>query len=191
MTVGPAMRMFILYLRKGRTDGNFKILRDGGRLDIFYQCTAGALFLSHAIRKDTVFKAILTGPPDPPKIITVDGEKLYDIRMDESTWTPIIKKVLKGGSHPGISVEKGSFQYVIRNAGESGNVYVLEERGEDISQVQLGPDPVFVLGDQVGLPKKDEKYALRYGTKISLGRTRYTAAGCIQIINHWLDRSEI
>jgi len=47
-----------------------------------------------------------------------------------------------------------------------------------------------VLGDHVGLPKKAEAFALRFGEKISLGRTPYLAASCINILNYLLDRQQ-
>jgi tRNA pseudouridine-54 N-methylase len=44
-----------------------------------------------------------------------------------------------------------------------------------------------VLGDHVGLPKKAEIFALRFGEKISLGKQPYLAASCITVINYLLD----
>jgi len=67
------------------------------------------------------------------------------------------------------------------------DIFVLEEKGQDIRNVDLGANPVFILGDQVGLPKKDEMFALRFGTKISLGKKPYLAATCIDVINYLLD----
>ncbi|KYH42584.1 MAG: hypothetical protein AYL33_002020 [Candidatus Bathyarchaeota archaeon B63] len=66
-------------------------------------------------------------------------------------------------------------------------IYVLEEKGQDIRSVRFGESPVFVLGDHVGLPKKDEAFALRFGKKISIGKRPYLAATCIDIINYLLD----
>ena len=43
------------------------------------------------------------------------------------------------------------------------------------------------LGDHVGLPKKAETFALRFGEKISLGKQPYLAASCITVINYLLD----
>jgi tRNA pseudouridine-54 N-methylase len=40
----------------------------------------------------------------------------------------------------------------------------------------------------VGLPKIVEKFALRYGEKISLGKRPYLAATCVSIINYYLDK---
>ena len=181
------MREFILFSRTGRTDGNFESLREAGRLDVVYQCILLALFRSHSIRRDVVFHVILNGPPRPPIHLTVDGRELRDVRVDERTWQEILRKVLSGGEHPGISIKKGSFQELVKT---KGKVYVLEETGQNIEKIEFEENPIFILGDHVGLPKKDESFALRYGSKISLGKKPYLAASCVDIINYLLDRKE-
>ena len=181
------MREFILYSRTGRTDSRFHSLREAGRLDVVYQSILMALFRSHALRRDVVFHAILGGPPSPPLELTVDGEKLRDVRTDERTWEDILRKVLSGRAHPGIYIKKNSLQQLVR---EKKNIFVLEESGESIRTIDLGTDPVFVLGDQVGLPKKDEEFVLRYGKKVSIGEKAYLASACVCIINYILDLRE-
>ncbi|MCE8422522.1 MAG: hypothetical protein J5U16_01150 [Candidatus Methanoperedens sp.] len=181
------MREFILYSRTGRTDPRFHNLKDAGRLDVVYQCILMSLFASHAIRRDVVFHAILGGAPDPPLEFVVDGRELRDVHVDEHTWENIMRKVLSGTSHPGIHVNKKSLQRLVK---EKSNIFVLEESGESIRTIDLGSDPVFVLGDQVGLPKKDEEFILRYGKKVSLGGRAYLASACIGIINYILDQRE-
>lgn len=42
-------------------------------------------------------------------------------------------------------------------------IYVLEEGGKDIFGADIRENPVFVLGDHKGLPKKAKGFALRYG----------------------------
>ncbi len=175
---------FVLFSRRGRTNGNFKTLREGGRLDVVYQCILFSFFTSGAIRRDVLFHAILGGPPRPPIHLTVDGRILRDVRTDEKTWEEILSKILSGGSHPGISVDRKSLQELLKG---KSNVFVLEEKGVNISTVNFGKDPVFVLGDQVGLPKKDEKFLLRKGRKVSLGKRPYLAATCIDVINYLID----
>jgi len=182
------LREFVLFSRRGRTDSGFGSLREGGRLDVVYQCLLFGLFTSGAIRRNVVFYVVLGGPPKPPLLLTVDGRRLRDVRTDERTWEEILRKVLSGGLHQGISVRKESLQEVVR---EKENVFVLEEKGEDVWKVKFGDNPVFVLGDQVGLPKKDEKYALRFGRKISLGKRPYLAATCIDIINYLADLQNV
>jgi tRNA pseudouridine-54 N-methylase len=181
------MREFILYSRTGRTDPRFNDLRDGGRLDVVYQCILMSLFMSHAIRRDVVFHALLGGPPAPPVELVVDGSRLRDARLDERSWEVIIRNVLSGRSHPGVHIKKNSLQQMVR---EKSNIFVLEESGESIKTIDLGESPVFVLGDQVGLPRKDEDFVLRYGKKVSLGGRAYLASACIGIMNYILDLRE-
>jgi len=94
--------------------------------------------------------------------------------------------VISGKTHPGITTSKTSFEALLKAKAET--VYVLEEGGKDIAKTELPANAVFVLGDHVGLPKKAEAFALRYGEKISLGKQPYLAASCITILNYLLDR---
>lgn len=181
------MRHFILYLRGGHTSGNFKNLRDAGRLDIVAHCLTSTFFLSHALRKNVFFHIILTGPPNPPKYIKVDGGKIHDVRCDEETWGQILKSILSGKQHSGFELQNKSIQEVIKELTKENDIYVLEEKGENINKIKFKENSVFVIGDQVGLPKKDESFILRYGKKISLGKKAYLAADCITIINYTLD----
>ncbi len=181
-------REFVLFSRLGKTDGAFNNLHDAGRLDIVHECIVASLFLSHGIRKNTVFHAVLNGPPNPPLHIEIEGELLYDVRTDIGTWQQILKKITAGKAHPGITTSKTSFEALLKSKAETASIYVLEEGGKDITQTTLPDKAVFVLGDHVGLPKKAEVYALRYGEKISLGKQPYLAASCITIINYLLDR---
>jgi len=182
------MREFVLYSRLGRTDAKFGNLHDAGRLDIVYECTIASLFLSHAIRKDVTFHATLNGPPQPPLHLKIEGGTLHDARTDQKTWEQILRKILSGKSHPGISSNKTSFEALLKAKADEAAIYVLEEGGKDIFEVKIGNNPVFVLGDHVGLPKKVEGFALRYGEKVSIGRQPYLAASCITILNFLLDR---
>jgi tRNA (pseudouridine54-N1)-methyltransferase len=180
-------REFILFSRLGKTNAVFSNLHDAGRLDIVYECIVTSLFLSHGIRRDVTFHAVLNGPPNPPRHIQIDGSTVYDVRTDVDTWQQILRKVIAGKSHPGISMDKSGFEALLRTEAQRGKVYVLEEGGKDVTGTELEENAVFVLGDHVGLPKKAETFALRYGEKISLGKQPYLAASCITIINYLLD----
>jgi len=181
-------REFILFSRLGKTNSAFSSLHDAGRLDIVYECIVTSLFLSHGIRKDVTFHAMLNGPPNPPLHVQIEGATVYDVRTDVDTWTQILRKVIAGKSHPGISVDRTSFEALLKKEAQSRQVYVLEEDGQNIAETELADNAVFVLGDHVGLPKKAELFALRFGEKISLGKQPYLAASCITIINYLLDR---
>ena len=181
-------REFILFSRIGQTDSNFHSLHDAGRLDIVHECIVGSLFLSHGLRRDVTFHAILNGPPTPPVHIQIDGETLYDVRTDMETWQVILKKTLQGKPHPGITKDKTSFEALVKAKAQTRKIYVLEEDGKDISEVEPEENSLFILGDHVGLPKKAEVFAQRFGEKISLGKQPYLAASCITIINYTLDQ---
>jgi tRNA (pseudouridine54-N1)-methyltransferase len=164
---------------------------DGGRLDIVHQCAVMALFKSQAHRNDVVFHVILNGSPSPPVHLEIEGNTLRDARTDEGSWEEILRRVLSGKQHPGIKVSREAFQKVIKDKHGNGyKIFVLNKSGKDISETEGGEDVLFVVGDHVGIPKKDESFALRYGEKLSLGRHKYLAASCIDIINYNLDRAE-
>jgi len=181
-------REFILFSRIGQTDPNFHNLHDAGRLDIVHECIVSSLFLSHGLRRDVTFHTILNGPPNPPLHIQINGEPLYDVRTDMDTWYVILKKILLGKTHPGITKDKTSFEALLKAKAQTQKIYVLEEDGKDINQIELPENSLFVLGDHVGLPKKAELFAQRFGEKISLGKTPYLAASCVTIINYTLDQ---
>lgn len=181
-------REFILFSRLGKTDKYFRNLHDAGRLDIVHECIVASLFLSHGLRKNVVFHAILNGPPDPPLHIEIKGDSLYDVGTDMIAWQQILRKIFSGNKHPGIITSKESFEALLRVKAKKHSILVLEEGGKDVEETRLPEDPVFVLGDHIGLPKKTEIFALRYGEKISLGKQPYLAASCITILNYLLDR---
>ncbi|HUU86598.1 MAG TPA: tRNA (pseudouridine(54)-N(1))-methyltransferase TrmY [Candidatus Glassbacteria bacterium] len=181
-------REFLLFSRIARTHGMFKNLHDAGRLDITYECIIASLFLSHGLRKNVIFHSILNGPPNPPIHLQIEGEHLYDVRTDVGTWELILTKVLSNKSHPGITVGKRSFESLLKTKADTKQIFVLEEGGQEIDSRDLPSDSLFVLGDHIGLPKKVENFALRYGKKISLGKTPYLASSCITVLNYLLDR---
>jgi tRNA (pseudouridine54-N1)-methyltransferase len=181
----------MLYSRKGHTDGNFTDLRNAGRLDVVHECIVASLFLSHGLRRDVVFSAFLTGPPLPPLCLRVDGTSLYDVRTDQETWQEILRKVLSGKPHPGVSTSKTSFEELIKERSKEGEIFVLEEKGRDFELMKGTDHPIFVLGDHIGLPRTVENFVLRYGEKISLGRQPYLAASCITVLNFILDGKKV
>lgn len=184
------MREFLLYSRMGKTEPHWTNLHDAGRLDIVYECIEASLFFSHGLRRDVTFNAILNGPPNPPMHIQILGETLYDVRTDIDTWNAILKKAVSGKTHPGVTMQKTGFEVLLKTKAETHSIYVLEEGGTDIAQAHICENPLFVLGDHVGLPKNAERFALRYGEKISLGKQPYLAASCITVINYLLDQQE-
>jgi tRNA (pseudouridine54-N1)-methyltransferase len=160
-------------------------------LDIIHECIVASLFLSHALRKNVTFHAVLSGPPTPPVHVKINGTTLHDVRTDQETWKAILRKILSAKTHPGITVGKTSFEALLKAKANWAKIYILEEGGEFIETVSLSQNPVFVLGDHIGLPKTVEDFAMRYGEKISLGKQPYLAASCITILNYLLDKKDL
>jgi tRNA (pseudouridine54-N1)-methyltransferase len=191
------MRTFILFAQKARTDGNFSLedLPGSGRMDLVSRCVSATLFTSHAIRTDTRMFVVLNGPPNPPVTLTFDGSVLKKVAPDERGIAIWIKKALtqladgkRAALSNGIIAERKSFQELLK--GMNSPIYVLHEDGEPIEGVDVGKDTVWIIGDDVGLPDKDEKFALRFGKRVSLGKKSYLASACVSVV-HWVcDRKE-
>jgi tRNA (pseudouridine54-N1)-methyltransferase len=120
--------------------------------------------------------------------IQIEGNTLHDVRTDMNTWQVILKKIIQGKPHPGVIMDKISFETLVKIKAQSHKIYVLEEDGIAINHTKLAENSLFILGDHVGLPKKAETFALRFGEKISLGKKTYLASSCITIINYTLDQ---
>ena len=166
-------------------------MHDAGRMDIVHECIVASLFLSHGLRRNVIFHAVLNGPPKPPLHLQIRGSELYDVRTDIDTWQGILKKTINQKAHPGVEVIKTGYEALLKEMAETNQVYVLEENGKNIIETEIKSNPIFVLGDHVGLPKKAEAFALRYGKKISLGKQPYLAASCITILNYLLDLQDV
>ena len=133
----PKHREFILFSRLGKTDPHFNNLHDAGRLDIVYECIVTSLFLSHGLRRAVNFHAILNGPPKPPMHIQIEGSTLYDVRTDAETWQQILRKVIAGKPHPGITTNRTGFEAFLKTQALSKQIYVLEEGGADMVHFDL------------------------------------------------------
>jgi len=134
---------------------------------------------------------VLNTGPKPPVSIRFDGDKIVGIEPSEKSIGAAIKKALQmvkdkewAFIQSGIAVSRKSFQEIIK---DSSNIVVLDQKGTHISKTKL-QNPTFVLGDHVGLPKKDMQFALRKGTKVSLGNNVYLASSVISVVNWVLDQ---
>ncbi|MBC8520699.1 MAG: tRNA (pseudouridine(54)-N(1))-methyltransferase TrmY [Methanomicrobia archaeon] len=188
------MKQFILYASKAVTSPDFS-LNDlpgsGGRMDLVARCICNALWISHDLRRDSCIHVVACGSPNPPVVISFYGDRLRDVSPDERNIAAWIKKALaKKRKNPGIIMRKLSFQQLVEELASDGNFfYILHEQGRDISEVKLKVDSVFVLGDHIGLPEKEEKFVAQFEhDKLSLGTTSYLASQCITVLHYELDK---
>ena len=206
-------RNFVLLLRKGAT-ARFNlndIPGSGGRMDVGCRALTQAIWLSHDIRRDTNFYLVCEGPPNPPVTIMFLGKLIKRVSPDERNIASWINRSLdivnsaKNSSmakenwlkvQEGIRVRKIGFIPLLRELKEKEGheVYVLHEKGEAFEDACTEIDDLkpltFVLGDHLGLPKKEEDYVLNIigAKKISLGKKSYLASSCIAIVHYLLDK---
>jgi len=188
------MKQFILYTSKAVTSPDFSLddlPGSGGRMDLVARCISNALWISHDLRRDSCIHVVACGSPNPPVVISFYGDRLRDVSPDERNIAAWIKKALaKKRKNPGIIMRKLSFQQLVEELASDGNFfYILHEQGRDISEVKLKVDSVFVLGDHIGLPEKEEKFVAQFEhDKLSLGTTSYLASQCITVLHYELDK---
>jgi len=199
------MREFIYFSSKARTTGNFgDDLMKAGRIDIACQIVIMSFFVSHRLRNDVKLHLLFNGPPDAPKHIEMfPGKKLgedSESDISKKDVAGLIKKLLykykpgiKNEVMPGYFVEKKSFANVINELIDEGKeVFILDKRGEDIRKIDIGENPVFILGDHDGIPKDEMKKLKRINLKkISVGDEMYFASQTMTIVQNELDRRGI
>jgi tRNA (pseudouridine54-N1)-methyltransferase len=194
-------RVFILKASIAHTDNKFNI-KDlpgtSGRLDLVCRCILSALLLSNTHRVDTVFYAVLEGPPRPPLIIELDGEKIEELPRDELQVGLLLKEMLdpKRESFPsGFRLISKGFRELVEEQANKSKIYYLHQSGSDInktlSEFQNAEKSqlAFILGDHIGFSQSDIEYLKEKGIKpLSLGLKEYLGSHCIFLVHEKLDR---
>lgn len=193
------MRHFIYFSSSAQTSGNFDTtnLSKAGRMDIAIHSFIQGVFLSHDFRKDVIFHFIFYGQPDPPKHIEI--QVTDNLEISKKDVASLIRKILykykegkKSEVLPGCFVEKKSFLKVIEELIENGSeVFILDKKGEDIREVKIKNNCIFIIGDHDGLPKKEIKRLKKVSIPVSIGPKTYFASQTIAVVNNELDRRGI
>jgi tRNA (pseudouridine54-N1)-methyltransferase len=199
------VREIIYYSRTAPTAGNYikENLQESGRIDIAVHTVIAAFFLSHKIRTDMKLHLIFAGPPTPPrhlelKPVTEGKTGLDKIYLAKKDVSGVLKKMLykyregeKKEIFPGFWIEKKGFTELVKDLSNEGrNLYILDAEGEDIRDIEIKENPVFILGDHKGLPDKEFKRLKQICTPVSIGKRVYFASQTISVVNNELDRRE-
>ncbi|MBW6442418.1 hypothetical protein K0A97_01385 [Patescibacteria group bacterium] len=189
------MRNFVYFSGTARTSGNFDVnnLMKSGRMDIVVHFIINTFFLSHNLRDDVKLHLIFYGPPDPPKHIEIQIKP--DTEISKKDVANLIKKILykykpnqKIEAHPGCYVEKKSLLKLIDELlEEEKEIFILEKDGKPLRDTKIPEDSVFIIGDHLGLPKKELKRLRGVSSKISAGPVVYFASQIVTILNNELD----
>ncbi len=189
-------RVFLLIANKAVTEPfNLNDMPgSAGRMDIVCRFISQSLFVSHGIRKDSDAYVLLKGMPDPPKAIKIVGNEVKYLAPDERNIGGMLNKALKEKvdekwkkvSH-GIYISRKNLEELISELQNLGDLFYLKEDGIDVFEKDFA-NPVFILGDHLGVSEEDEKIILKHAEKISLGSVSYQADQCVTILNYILDR---
>tara|TARA_Y100000310_G_scaffold291676_1_gene319786 strand:+ start:807 stop:1373 length:567 start_codon:yes stop_codon:yes gene_type:complete len=188
------MREIIYYSKSASTTGNFKDLMRAGRMDIVCHIIIMAFFLSNKIRTNVKLHLFFNGQPDPPKHLELMPKQNIKFQISKKNIAGMIKRILykykkdkKIEAFPGCFIDKISLIDFVNQSDR--NFYVLDKKGGDIRKVRFKENPIFIMGDQDGIPKKDLKKIK--GDRISLGSEVYFASQSLTILNNELDRREL
>lgn len=198
------MKHFVYFSSKASTSGKAlsgkKVnLMKAGRMDIAIHSLIQGVFLSHSFREDVKFHFVFYGMPDPPKHIEIQVKD--ETHIGKKDVAVLIKKILykykpgvKNEVFPGCFIEKKALLQVIDQLVKDGSeIFILDKKGEDLREIksrELGKDPVFILGDHDGLPRKELKRLKQVATPVSVGPKMYFASQTVAIVNNELDRRD-
>ena len=188
----------IAYVSKSAvTTGNFRDLMEAGRMDIVCHAVIMSFFISTKLRGDVKLHLFFYGQPDPPKHLELMPKITEDFQISKKDIVGLIKRMLykyKKGKKievfPGCFIEKLSLSQFISGLNNK-NIYVLDKGGEDIRKINIDESPVFILGDQDGIPKRELKEIKKISKKVSLGNVTYFSSQAITILNNEFDRRGI
>jgi len=173
------MREIVYYSSTAVTTGKFgEDLMKAGRMDIVLHAIISAFFISNEMRDDKLEpqknKEIMLSKKD---LLWIVKKLLYKCRQNEKT-SPFV----------GYSVEKKNLINVLGDISKSSTIYILDENGEDIRDLNLNGNETFVLGDQDGIPRKILKDLKKKYKTVSVGKRQYLASQVITLVHNELDR---
>ena len=160
-----------------------------GRLDIIFRCILAAFSFG---KHDIIFQTVLNGPPDPPKSIEFNGNRLNELPTDEIQMARLFQTILDPKNQKqieGITLRPKSFLQSASELARKGPIFLLQEDGlhfldysDELINKKAGVNSlIFILSDHIDLKPQEKEYLIeRLGaTQISLGSQSYLASHCI------------
>jgi len=191
------MREIVYVSKSAVTTGNFNNLMQAGRMDIVCHAVIMSFFISNKLREDVKLHLFFYGRPDPPKHLELMPKINDDFQISKKDIAGLIKRMLfkykkgkKIEAFPGCFIEKLSLSNFIDDV-KDRNIYVLDKNGEDIRDIEIKENPVFILGDHEGIQKKELREINKMAKKVSLGDVTYFSSQSITILNNELDRRNL
>jgi len=192
------MRGFLVIGNEAVTEPfNLNDLPGAGRIDILCRCVSQALFLSHSMRRDVEVYLLLLGKPDPPKAIKIVSNELKRMSPDERNIAGHLRKAVSfkiskdwTETNSGIFVSRRNIREILDELSKKYKIYYLREDGKNLKEeITFIENPLFVVGDHLGVRKTEEDVILEFAEKIiSVSKLSLMAEQCITIVHYELDR---
>lgn len=190
-----AKRIFILHSNTGVTAPSFSettLTTEGGRMDVVARSLISALYDTSSPRQDTLFIAVLHGPPTPPLSLYLRPLPQLKRKPSEREVAALLLQALKKPDARTLEVKREKTTEVVSALRNQGyRVHLLVEEGSDVRDVSFSDKNAFVLGDHIGFsPKVQRELEQVCDVTLSLGRISYLTSHCILYIHELLDRKE-
>ncbi|HDD64404.1 MAG: hypothetical protein DRJ32_02305 [Thermoprotei archaeon] len=186
--------MKIAYLVKSSTahtspDFNIRsIASTSGRFDLILRSILSAFSMPNRFKGMIKFYALLEGPPSPPLVIEIDGNRVSSLPESEIDLCEILIDAMRGRKFPGIKLYKLDFRKLVTNLIREFKPIYLVEDGSPIQEFNFNRkvNYLFILGDQKGLCVEQERFLNNVNaTRISLGPVSYLTSQCITLVNYF------
>ncbi len=193
--LGGRVRRFLLVAHTARTDSDFRLddlPGSGGRMDLVARCAIASLLVSHGVRRDAEFLAVLLGPPKPPRFVRIVGAEVRGLNPDERSTGALLRKALaqeglaERSTHSGVYAAREALDDVLASL---MSIVLLDEHGEDIRNVPLDRDATFVLSDHLDFTEAERAAIRTRATRsVSVGSLPLQADQVITLVHNELDR---
>lgn len=176
---------------------------EAGHVEYLARIIVNTLFIAKGHRADTTLTLILENSADFSRALCLCGETLGNLNgltesalletlADSLYEARVLAKEAEIVTENGIRVSATSFEHVAKQRLAEGEVFLLERKGEDLRECDLGGDAVFLMGDHVPMPRKLRKSLVRQGARpLSVGPVMLHTAQCIVVVQNEFDRRGI
>lgn len=198
------MRTFILRARKGSTDPNILFSQIGteDHAEIIAHTLMNAFYFSNGMRTDVEVYIVLDSAPDFPRTLKFSShEHLSFPGFHEKAFFDVIVSALTRGNkikkdetliiESGIEIYGFGFDTLMKKLQGHHTIYLLDKKGNDIRNMTLEENSLFVLSDHLAMPKNSIHVLERKGLiKMSLGKKILFASQCVVLVHNELDRQQ-
>lgn len=197
-----SMRTFILKARRASTCPEKLKTQLGSKdhFEVILHSVMNAFFTASDFRQEVEVYIVFEGANNFPQTLKLSGrEGLSFSGFHEHAIFQVIQEAffqsrsLEKNQHllliPGVEMLGFGLEPLVKKLLlEERPIFILDKKGDDVRQIRLPDDPVFLLTDHLMMPKKTLLGLKRRGLRsLSLGKKMLFASQCVVIIQHELD----